>query len=304
MTIDIEKYFNRAIKLAEYWSIENLFSTARILQKKIPGSLLEWDCQDLEYWSDFTGLQIYWFLIGYDEMTWLSIEKDKKKVAYLRVDLPLLILLDKYAEIIKDEDIFKNIEIFIVPDFSSKIYTIKQKYLEKLFLRRNNSIDFFNSFINNFDLQKFSIQEFWWYSIIPPPEKQVKLDLTNLFIELDHSNTLTPKELLLETNKITNYIPGSHLNYEDGEGWASITTSKEVVCFIGVYLSIIFALDKYVEIIQESLEVDNIVILPVDSFEKEEYSMDFSLMKEEYPSWPLQYFPPVFSIYDFMFFVS
>ena len=304
MTIDIEQYFNRAINLAEYWSIDNLFPTARILQKKIPGSFLEWDCQDLEYWSDFTGLQIAWFLINHDEKTWLSIEKDKEKVAYLRVDLPLIILLDKYAKIVKDEDIFKNIEIFLAPDFNSKIYTIKQKALKKLFLRRNKSIDFFNLFINNFDLEQFSIKEFWWYSIIPPPEKEVKLDLTNLFIELDYNNTPTLNELLLATNKITNYIPESNLNYEYGEGWASITTSKEVVCFIGVYMSIIFALDKYVEIIQKSLDVDNVVILPVDSFEKQEYSMNFSLIKEKHPSWLLQHLPPVFAIDDFMFYIS
>jgi len=59
-----------------------------------------------------------------------------------------------------------------------------------------------------------------------------------------------------------------------------------------------------VEIIQKSLDVDNVVILPVDSFEKQEYSMNFSLIKEKHPSWLLQSFPPVFSIDDFMFYIS
>jgi hypothetical protein len=103
-------------------------------------------------------------------------------IAYIRVDIPLMIILDTYAEKIQNEEVFKNLAIIYSPDFFLKAYTIEQKTLENLFARKHKSVDFFLSFINNFNLEAFSFKEFWWFSIIPPPEKNVNFDHNNKLI--------------------------------------------------------------------------------------------------------------------------
>ncbi|MEM8677396.1 MAG: hypothetical protein AAGF83_26590 [Cyanobacteria bacterium P01_G01_bin.67] len=302
MIIDLDESFNRAINLAPDWSIEYFFSTVKALRKAIYGTILRWDFQDLEHWSDFTGLQINWIQANPDEKTWGAINKGKKTVTYLRTDLPLLILLDKYAEIIQNEAIFKRLEIIYSPDFYLKTYAIKQKTLEQLFVRRNQSVNFFLFFVKNFNLNKFSIKEFWWFSIIPPPENVIKLDLTDLFIKSNYNKkAITLDELFVTADKIIKSIPKSILNYEYFEAWATITTPKKTVCIIGVNNAVIFVLNEYVDIIQQLVDWNYILVIPVYSFEIQEYKIDKILVQQQFPLWNLEDLPSVFSIYDFIF---
>jgi hypothetical protein len=213
-----------------------------------------------------------------------------------------MIILDTYAEKIQNEDFFRNLEVIYSPDFFLKTYTIEQKVLENLFVRKNKNVDFFRSYINNFNLEAFSIKEFWWFGIISPPEKNVKCDLTSLFIESNcNKNAPTLDELLLTAKKITDFVPKSTLNYEEEESWATITTLEKTVCIIGVNVAVIFVLNEYVDIIQKAVDLNPILIIPVDSYETQEYKVDIPLMKKEFPFWHLEYLPPVFSIYDFIF---
>lgn len=302
MIIDLDESFNRAINLVQDWSMENFFLTVEALRKAIGGAILDWNFQDLEYWSDFTGLQINWMQANQDERTWGAINKGKKTVAYLRIDLPLLILLDEYTEIIQNKAIFEKLEIIYSPDFYLKTYAVKQKTLEKLFVRKNQQIDFFLSFIKNFNLDKFSIKEFWWFSIIPPPEKFVKLDLTDLFIRSNcYKKVITLDELCITADKIIESIPGATLYHEDSVAWATITTLEKIICFIGINNAVIFALNEYADIIQQVVDLNCILVIPVDSFEIQEYKIDKTLIQQQFPLWNLEDFPPVFSIYDLIF---
>jgi hypothetical protein len=225
MKIDITKYFNQAANKAESWSIKNFHLTKEALRKIVHGTTFDWDFQDLEYWSDFTGLQIKWNRINIDERTWGKLEKDKKTIAYIRVDIPLMFILDEYAEKIQNDDFFSNLEIIYSPDFFLKAYTIEQKTLENLFVRKNKSVDFFLSFINNFNLEAFSIKEFWWFSIIPPLEKYVKFDhnhkLINSLLSDKHKTKLGTIGTWIESD--TN--AQNHIN----ENNLSITGSHKII---------------------------------------------------------------------------
>jgi hypothetical protein len=183
MTIDLTKYFNQAANQAESWSAKKFFLAVDALRKIIQGTTFDWDFQDLEYWSDFTGLPINWAKSNIDERTWGKIvDQENNTIAYIRVDIPLMVILNIYAEKIQNDNIFRNLEIIYTPDFFLKAYTIEQKTLENLFARKHESVDFFLSFIKNFNLEAFSIKEFWWFSIIPPPEKYVNFDHSNKLI--------------------------------------------------------------------------------------------------------------------------
>ncbi|MEM8722547.1 MAG: hypothetical protein AAGE84_25205 [Cyanobacteria bacterium P01_G01_bin.39] len=81
MIIDFDESFNRAINLAPDWSIEYFSLTVEALRKSIAGTIIKWNFQDIEYWSDFTGLQINWIQINHDEKTWRATNKGKKTFA-------------------------------------------------------------------------------------------------------------------------------------------------------------------------------------------------------------------------------
>jgi hypothetical protein len=117
MPYDLTNSVDKAIQQAESWSIKEVFRIARLLQKLIPGTTLEWEWKDLDYWSDFTKIQVEWNHMSHDEKTWLSITKGKERVAYLRIDFPLVFLLDKYAEEIQNNEDFTTIETILTPNF-------------------------------------------------------------------------------------------------------------------------------------------------------------------------------------------
>jgi hypothetical protein len=93
---DLTPYFLEAASKAETCFIDKMFRIVDNVLSTIPDLETDWQFEELEIWSNFAHLEVDWRSLPLNHRTWLTIKNKQKAISFLRIDMPLIILLNEY----------------------------------------------------------------------------------------------------------------------------------------------------------------------------------------------------------------
>ena len=175
--IDLTEYFLSAASKAVQWSPSKMFQFLDKLTSKIPNAKADWQINELYSWSQLAGIKVEWELLPFEQRTWLMVKKENVAIGYIRVDMPLLIMLENYVSDLENEIISNEIVLVSVKDFNLNKFSIDLENEKRLHPEKRKG-KFWNLSKDIVDPNHFSINELWWATIAPPSLK-AKQNLTS-----------------------------------------------------------------------------------------------------------------------------
>lgn len=135
-TIDLTALLIQAYEQRSSWSEETLVSTLHLLGTLFPFASLDWDQDAGENWARFL--------------------RRNNVFIYVRVDMPVVIVLSTYASEV--ESLFSNkVTVITVPDMAVQNYSLDASEIDRLFPE--------NIWSSEVNPDKFSIDELWYTTV-------------------------------------------------------------------------------------------------------------------------------------------
>lgn len=299
--IDLTEYFLSAASKAVQWSPSKMFQFLDKLTSKIPNAKADWQINELYSWSQLAGIKVEWELLPFEQRTWLMVKKENVAIGYIRVDMPLLIMLENYVSDLENEIISNEIVLVSVKDFNLNKFSIDLENEKRLHPEKRKG-KFWNLSKDIVDPNHFSINELWWATIAPPSLKAKQNLTSDILKAFSKKENWGLQKFEFALNLISENISYSRISWDkdSGEKWGEIRSDDETICFIGADIPLFFVCAKYTKTIYSLVSQNNpnLILVTMNSSKTLEFELDKKDVCNLLPRWKLESLAQPFSIED------
>lgn len=305
--IDLTDLFKEAASLSEKWSCDEFIQLSKNLVPSLQDVKVDWRFSDLNSYSEITeSFIIDWHFSNLADRTWVCLNLGKKRIAYIRNDMPLCFFLEKYKSntLTGLTGRTKVVNLFCT-SFSEKDYCIDLSMEKEMLPPSNQERRFWNMPKTIVSPEAFSIEELWWATTLQPIEPKLPNDISKqivMAVSKPNRKNWYASVFKYFQNQSKSFVLKIDM---DGSGskWARLLKDSTLIAFLRLDIPLIIALKCSSELVQnftkEYIDPD-FYIIEVNDYEERKNTVNRKYLEKYIPQWKLNYLPKFFSIMDFV----
>lgn len=304
--INLTNAFKDAASLAEKWSFYDFVKSIKDVEPSLQDIRIDWRFSDLNSYSEIVNSFMKdWQVSNLSDRTWICLSIGRKRVAYIRSDMPLAFFLEEYrsANLERLAEQVKVITLFCT-SFSRREYCIDLSSEREMLPLCNRERQFWNMPEEIVSPLGFSIEELWWATTLKPVTPESPNNITNKIIGAARkSDSEEWNRNILECfhKHLDNFT--IEVETDTGSEWGRLFKSDTFIAFLRLDMPLVIALRDRSHIAQNFIgkHLDpTFQLIEVEDFEKSINTVDKGALEECLPQWKLHSLPKFFSILDFV----